>query len=699
MVLSTRGNAKILFIIALVIFGAEILFAPKNNLLAVADAQNTIVEARVTSVSGKAAISGNGLNNANLLRGVTLTTGDVISTGSTGHVVIDLTDGSQVIILPNSKVVVSDFRNAATLRELLQITLGRIRVRINHFQGKPNPYRVKSPTASIAVRGTEFEVSVGLAGETRVTVLKGKVEVASLSDPSRLLLAEPGRSVIVRPDETIDFFVSGMITKGTGERGDEKSAKPTNRNEEDKEAGLRDAANVYERYLESVVESGKSPLPSRFAAFPDAHLDSLENPAYAAEFTAAEGRLFLLPSLNGVSSENDEIRDRFGLKQPRPLDYGIIPEGTFFAPLNRFRMVIGGSAAFTRDAVSSASISENVQLPNPQFPTGTTGMSDGVGSTSNNILKGSLIVARRFGNHDQRSFGVGVERLSSHGFLNETTNLTDSTGLSFTEQVKSHTDIDRTRLTFGFKEDFRNVRLGLFYRHNLIRAGNFDEQRLINGIRQSNSLIDADGKSSEVGLRLRGAISSRLFYGAEGTLLFGHSRENIKRAVIVDSNQHAATNRATLGFGIGYIFRPRTIFSIDTAAGLVYTNQYRNEVLTGNQLEREHLRARFVSFHAAAQSDLWRNLFISTSLLSITQSRTTDSRVFPDRFGRLLNAEGFVSSPGRTRDYFTDFYSNYGLGWRFKPNFVVEYILTTDYGQTSARHGLLLRYTFDFNHK
>ena len=52
-----------------------------------------------------------------------------------------------------------------------------VRVKINHFGGKPNPYRMNSPTASIAVRGTEFSIQVDQQGQTQVVVYEGAVEV------------------------------------------------------------------------------------------------------------------------------------------------------------------------------------------------------------------------------------------------------------------------------------------------------------------------------------------------------------------------------------------------------------------------------------------------------------------------------------------------------------------------------------------
>ena len=243
------------------------------------------------------------------------------------------------------------------------------------------------------------------------------------------------------------------------------------------------------------------------------------------------------------------------------------------------------------------------------------------------------------------------------------------------------------------------MRFGAFYRFGISSGRDFDRFRFINGAPQPNDFIQTKSNSSELGFRARGAVSRRLFYGLEGSILFARSHENLRRAVIVDSTERGTLSRATLGFGVGYILRPHTIFSFDVAGGLINTNQRRTEDFTGNSLEAERQRARFVSLHAALQTDVWKKLFVSASILSLTQSRTTDLTISPDRFGRRLNSDGIFVPSGRTSNFFTDFYSNFGVGWRFRPNFIGEYIVSTDYGQTSLRHTFLLRYTFDFQKK
>src|SRR5499426_644135 len=174
------------------------------------------VDARVASVNGTA-LRRNNQRAFILARGDSLNPGDEVDTRGGGRVVIELTDGSVVVVHPNSRIVISDYRAAASLREMFRILIGRVRVKVAHFGGKPNPYRVNSPTASILVRGTEFGVAAESSGDTRVEVYDGLVEVQSLSDPRRRVFLSKGRGALVKPNEDIRFF-----TPGSGNRTDER---------------------------------------------------------------------------------------------------------------------------------------------------------------------------------------------------------------------------------------------------------------------------------------------------------------------------------------------------------------------------------------------------------------------------------------------------------------------------------------------
>jgi hypothetical protein len=160
-------------------------------------AQATGLFARVASVSGGAELSnGNGAPALSLTRGYSLGPGDRVDTRQGGRVVIDLSDGSLVVVQPGTVLTIKDFRAAASFRELFEITVGAVRVKIHHLLGKPNPYRMNSPTASIAVRGTEFDVIVENDGSTKVDVFEGAVEVGRLDEPGDRALIEAGRGVL-----------------------------------------------------------------------------------------------------------------------------------------------------------------------------------------------------------------------------------------------------------------------------------------------------------------------------------------------------------------------------------------------------------------------------------------------------------------------------------------------------------------------
>ncbi len=132
--------------------------------------------------------------------------GDRVDTRGGGRLVIELTDGSMIVVQPESVIVIKDFRAAVSLRELFEIMLGSVRVKINHFGGRPNPYRINSPTASIAVRGTDFSITVDSRGDTQVMVYEGSVEVTSLIDPAQSVVIEAGRGVLLVPGQGFQLF-------------------------------------------------------------------------------------------------------------------------------------------------------------------------------------------------------------------------------------------------------------------------------------------------------------------------------------------------------------------------------------------------------------------------------------------------------------------------------------------------------------
>ncbi len=128
--------------------------------------------------------------------------GAVIVSGPDGHAVLELDDGSEIEIFPNSRVI---FRpNRGNWRDVLDIFLGKVKFQIQKLGGRSHPYRVNSATALIAVRGTSFEVTVEADETTIVAVEEGVLAVAHKLIPrGREVLVKTGEVLIVRPTEPL----------------------------------------------------------------------------------------------------------------------------------------------------------------------------------------------------------------------------------------------------------------------------------------------------------------------------------------------------------------------------------------------------------------------------------------------------------------------------------------------------------------
>jgi hypothetical protein len=611
------GRAALLFLLAMA---------------STASAQSGPVVARAASIAGRPQLSNTTLS-VPLTPGYILSPGDRVDTRGGARVVIDLSDGSLVVVQPESVIVLKDYRQADSLRELFAIVLGAVRVKINHFAGRPNPYRMNTPTASIAVRGTEFSIEVDPAGDTKVVVYEGAVEVSSLTDPDRKALVEAGRGVLVQGGQ--DFHLIGANLVRGGDLAERADAGDRNRKQSmavvgpslahpdttkpgpppphtDGDDSPRALASGYDRYIAGLTDAAQVPFLYRFNAFAEAHLDSLENPAYAAEFRTGEGRIFVLPTFSGVRGL-EEYQAAFGPGGTLPGNYSISPQISIFTP-------VGGG--YTVGGAVSASRVGNTAL---------AGAPDFTGTSSATFYTGSLVAARSFG---ASSFGVELERLHGTGDL---TTLT--TGYGTIDRMTSTSGIAQTRLTAGFSHDLGTAtKLGVFYRYGFISAEDVTE----------SSATRTMGHSAEIGVRLRGALSRRLTYGMAamwtGVSLAGNT----------GMPQRYRAQRTSLAGGIGYALSRRTTLSFDVTGGAA--------------------GGRFASLHAAIQTTVTRHLFTTASYLNLWQC--PGMQMYP------------VSYP--IGSHFSDF----GAGWRFTRDLFAQYVYSTDYGFSAPSHTLMLRYTF-----
>src|SRR6266498_1364277 len=777
------------------------------------------LDARVASVQGTA-LRRNNQRAFTLARWDSLNPGDEIDTRGGGRVVIELTDGSVVVVKPNSRIVMSDYRAAPSLREMFRILVGRVRVKIAHYGGKPNPYSVNSPTASILVRGTEFDVAVEPSGDTTVVVYEGLVEVRSLSDPRRSTLLSKGGGALVKANEDIQ-----LLTPGSGNRLDEKGARNDDADEKgarnddadnananmdadtDDKAGVKANANAnasvktntnananpratvnpganaspggnskananprandspgangkangnakangkangnakakrddvgggveaavksaasrpdegglqrddvtadaatsvrtylandYERYIDSMAGLSWSLPLRRFGALADSHFDSLDNPAYSTEITSIEGRVWLIPSFNkalGGDLRSGSADFPLSGNLISPFDSGLLAVGDFFIPLERVRMVIGGAVAVSTDRSQSLTVDPAPASLIRFFPKSGRISRHVAVSNETIAITGSLMAARRFGADGRTSVGVGMEWVSVGADLRGQTSLVNGARTLASEDLKTESQINRLRFRLGMTREFDGGhKLGLLYSHELANADDRDRSRLFNGLPLGLDSTRQEGRSSEVSFRLRGPFTRRLFYGLEGSLLWGESDGQIRRAVIADSTTRANVSSAVASFGLGFFLRRTTVLSGDFAFGLSRVREERLEDATGDPVEDRRERERYISAHVGLQTDVWRQLFASASALVIGEANTTDLSLYPDLFGRRLTSLGLAEPGGRSLQNSTNLFSDFGVGRRLRPNLVAEYIFSINTGLGPPRHIFLLRYTF-----
>ncbi len=682
----------------------------------IAAAQTPSLEARVASVSGKAAfVPAAGEPVRSLSRGDLLQLGDRVDTTAGGTAIIAMTDGSMVTIQSGSIIVFQDYKSASSLRELFTIILGRVRVKINHFEGKPNPYRMNSPTASIAVRGTEFLITVKHRGDTQVVVYEGLVEVSFLENPAKRTLLPGGSGLWLIPGFDFQFFTpsgrdiddkpqaqnnAGQQNNRSGGNNSQAQAQAAPQTgpqtgpqsggnyqnapqvqpmrqgafADHDEASPRSGAGNYNRYLASLAGLGQIPLLLRFNAFPEAYLDSLENPAYATNFHSPEGRVYLLPSLSGVP-ESAENSSSFAGSGGAPADFAGSAQLAYFRPVKEW--TFGGSASFLYIDNATGVDSDGVTSPNATNSTSRYGT-------------GNLVAARRFGNV---SVGFEAESLRGTSSLFSSTQLPsdhNQAPVTLTSTLNSTTRQDR--FTAGVKYLAGRSEEGVFVRYALIDVGNITLAPSYNGSPTAFNSTNTSGHSLELGSRWRTYLTPKLYFGLEAAWI-GLSLRDTAAARQAYINQVDRASRESFGLGLGYIFRKTSSLTADFASGRssisalnVLPDRYSINTATGNA------SGNFASLHFAIQREFTRRLYGVASYVNVWQSqKLAYNWTGQERFTPL--SDGFFSTS--TSSYLNaSHYSDIGLGWRFSPRTYLQYVFSTDYGFSSNSHTLLLRYTF-----
>lgn len=174
----------------------------------------------VVDLTGTAVIK-RGKQTITVAKGTVVETNDKVETKN-GVVNIKFKDNTTVKVTENSALVIDDFvydpKNAAGGKLSLKAAAGTVRyVSGNIAHNNPNAVNIKTPTAAIAVRGTDFVMSVDETGKSLVMLMptcelpqsvnlkgltcgSGKIEVDSGS--TKIILDKPYQATVVETTST-----------------------------------------------------------------------------------------------------------------------------------------------------------------------------------------------------------------------------------------------------------------------------------------------------------------------------------------------------------------------------------------------------------------------------------------------------------------------------------------------------------------
>ncbi len=185
------------------------------------------------------------------------------------------------------------------------------------------------------------------------------------------------------------------------------------------------------------------------------------------------------------------------------------------------------------------------------------------------------------------------------------------------------------------------MKLGLFYRYGLIAAGDAETNHTVNNLPAALDATRSSGHSSKFGLRLRGPISRKLFYGVDASWLGLGLSDSLTRAIAIDSYQRDHAQRTSAALGLGYFLNQRTVLSVDFAGGTSLAGTDRTQASDSLPLQTGNQRSRFASANVGVQTNLSSHIFLSASFLYITQAYDLSQLIYPDSFGNSV----FITDP------------------------------------------------------
>jgi hypothetical protein len=150
-------------------------------------------DAELVGVSGQAKLTPAAGSPQIAQVGMRWAPGGQIQTGADGYVTVKLADGSLLRIQSSTTVALQQSRHYEApgfFSNLLQVIQGRIEAAVAHLTGGEPRFQVRTPQATVGVRGTDFRVAADPSAQTSQSeVLTGRVALRSDRRPDQAELA------------------------------------------------------------------------------------------------------------------------------------------------------------------------------------------------------------------------------------------------------------------------------------------------------------------------------------------------------------------------------------------------------------------------------------------------------------------------------------------------------------------------------
>lgn len=160
---------------------------------------------QAVAVSGSVSASGQAGVRA-LIAGGPVFMGDTIDTGAFGEAQIVFTDATKLAVGPGSRIILDAYVvQTRTTASRFAINTARGAIRFISGGSRSNAYQVTTPTATIGIRGTAFDVSARTAQRTNALLYDGRISACNVAGACAnldrscevaVILADPARPVL-----------------------------------------------------------------------------------------------------------------------------------------------------------------------------------------------------------------------------------------------------------------------------------------------------------------------------------------------------------------------------------------------------------------------------------------------------------------------------------------------------------------------